>query len=261
MPLLHQKLQNDDSLLEEYTAFKKVWSRFVDRFRRLQCAYDRMAVDTVYGEDSEVARQYDTKYHPELRKLVNELPDPRGQGDAGLRSLVDLLSSKLRAASNSMVAEQVQSAFSSRNTLPKVAAAAFRNKRSRSSVDTSDREAEFDEFMGNIRKLHSEVQTGTFTKKPRYRKSSRPAFRFSESEVRWEDPSKALAYEQLKEYNSEEDTRDIEEARDAADPDYLSEDGKGGPSVRKGKGKARAQSSSKSKSGERSSRKGKGKSA
>ena len=140
-------------------------------------------------------------------------------------------------------------------------AAAFRNKRSRSSVDTSDREAEFDEFMGNIRKLHSEVQTGTFMKKPRYRKSSRPAFRFSESEVRWEDPSKVLAYEQLKEYNSEEDTRDIEEARDAADPDYLSEDGKGGPSVRKGKGKARAQSSSKSKSGERSSRKGKGKSA
>ena len=78
MPLLHHKLQEDESLLEEYTAFKKVWSRFVDRFRRLQCAYDRMAVDTVYGEDSEEARQYDTKYHPELRKLVNELPDPSG---------------------------------------------------------------------------------------------------------------------------------------------------------------------------------------
>ena len=254
-------MQNDDSLLQEYTAFKQVWSRFVDRFRRLQCAYDRMAVANVYGEKSEQVQQYLTKYQPELRKLLKELPDPSGQGDAGLELLVDLLSSKLRTASNSTVAEQVQSAFSSRNTLPKVAAAAFRNKRSRSSVDTSDREAEFDEFMGNIRKLHSEVQTGTFTKKPRYRKSSRPAFKFSESQVRWEDPSKMLAYKQLKEYNSEEDTRDIEEARDAADPDYLSKDGKGGPSVHKGKGKARAQSSSKSKSSKGSSRKGKGKSA
>ncbi|EPS92555.1 hypothetical protein FOMPIDRAFT_1056759, partial [Fomitopsis schrenkii] len=84
VPLLHHKAQNDESLLQEYTAFKKVWSRFVDRFRRLQCAYDRMAVDTVYGEDSEEAQQYDTRYHPELRKLVNKLPDPSGQGDAGL---------------------------------------------------------------------------------------------------------------------------------------------------------------------------------
>ena len=46
-------MQNDDSLLQEYTAFKQVWSRFVDRFRRLQCAYDRMAVANVYGEKSE----------------------------------------------------------------------------------------------------------------------------------------------------------------------------------------------------------------
>ena len=115
--------------------------------------------------------------------------------------------------------------------------------------------------MGTVSKLHSEVQMGTFTKKPRYRKHSRPKSRFSESHIWGLDPSEMLAYKQLKEYNSEEDTRDIEEARDAADPDYLSEDGKGGPSVRKGKGKARAQSSSKSKSSKRSSRKGKGKSA
>lgn len=247
----------DESLRQEYTAFKGVWSRFVDRFRRLQCAYDRMAVATVYGEKSEQVQQYLTTYHPELRKLLKELPDPSGQGDAGLESLVDLLSSKLRAASKSMVAEQVQSAFSSRNTLPKVVAAALSNKRSRSS----DPEAEFDELMGTISKLHREVRAGTFTKKPRYRKHSRPKFRFSESQIRGEDPSEMLAYEQLKEYNSEEDTRDIEEARDAADPDYLSEDAEGGPSVRKGKGKARAQSSTKLTSGERSSKKGKGKRA
>ena len=61
MPLLHHKLQNDESLLEEYTTFKKVWSRFMDRFRRLQCTYDRMVVDTVYGEDSEEVQQYDTR--------------------------------------------------------------------------------------------------------------------------------------------------------------------------------------------------------
>ena len=66
MPLLHHKLQNDESLLKEYTAFKKVWSRFVDRFRRLQCAYDRMAVANVYGEKSEQVQQYLTKYQPEL---------------------------------------------------------------------------------------------------------------------------------------------------------------------------------------------------
>ena len=192
---------------------------------------------------------------------MKELPDPSGQGDAGLELLVDLLSSELRAASKSMVTDQVQSLFSSRNTLPKVVAAAFSNKRSRSSVDTSDWEAKFDEFMGTVSKLHSKVQMGTFTKKPRYRKHSRPKFRFSKSQIWGLDPSEMLAYEQLKEYNSEEDTRDIEEARDAADPDYLIEDAEGGPSVRKGKGKARAQSSSKSKSGERSSRKGKGKSA
>ena len=75
------------------------------------------------------------------------------------------------------------------------------------------------------------------------------------------DLSEMLTYKQLKEYNSEEDTRDIEEARDAADPDYLIEDAEGGPSVRKGKGKARAQSSTKSTSGEGSSKKGKGKRA
>ena len=70
-----------------------------------------------------------------------------------------------------------------------------------------------------------------------------------------------LAYEQLKEYNSEEDTRDIEEARDAADPDYLIEDAEGGPSICKGKGKACVQSSTKSTSGEGSSKKSKGKKA
>ena len=254
-------MQNDDSLLQEYTAFKQVWSRFVDRFRRLQCAYDRMAVANVYGEKSEQVQQYLTKYQPELRKLLKELPDPSGQGDAGLELLVDLLSSELRAASKSMVTDQVQSMFSSRNTLPKVVAAAFSNKRSRSSVDTSDAEAEFDDLMGSVSKLHSEVQMGTFTKKPRYRKDSRPKFRFSESQIWGLDPSEMLAYEQLKEYNSEEDTRDIEEARDAADPDYLIEDAEGGPSVRKGKGKARAQSSTKSTSGKGSSKKGKGKRA
>ena len=123
-------MQNDDSLLQEYTAFKQVWSRFVDRFRRLQCAYDRMAVANVYGEKSEQVQQYLTKYQPELRKLLKELPDPSGQGDAGLELLVNLLSSKLRSASKSMVTDQVQSMFSSRNTLPKVVAAAFSNKRS-----------------------------------------------------------------------------------------------------------------------------------
>ena len=58
-------MQNDDSLLQEYTAFKQVWSRFVDRFRRLQCAYDRMAVANVYGKKSEQVQQYLTKYQPE----------------------------------------------------------------------------------------------------------------------------------------------------------------------------------------------------
>lgn len=217
-------MRKDKLLRREYTAFKGVWSRFVDRFRQLQCAYDRMAVATVYGKESEQVQQYLTTYHPELRKLLKELPDPSGQGDAGLESLVDLLSSKLRAASKSMVEEQVQSVFSSRNTLPKVVAAAFSHKRSRSSVDTSDWEAEFDELMGTISKLHGEVQSGTFTKKPRYSKHSRPKFRFSESQIWGEDPSEMLVYEQSEEYNSEEDTRDIEEARDAADPDYLSED-------------------------------------
>ena len=105
-----------------------------------------------------------------------------------------------------MVTDQVQSVFSSRNTLPKVVAAAFSTKRSRSLVDTSDPEAKFDDFMGSVSKLHSEVQMGTFTKKPRYRKDSRPKFRFSESQILGPDPSKMLAYEQLKEYNSEEDT-------------------------------------------------------
>ena len=225
-------MQNNDSLLQEYTAFKQVWSRFMDRFRRLQCAYNRMAVANVYGEKSEQVQQYLTRYQLELQKLLKELPDPSGQGDAGLELLVNLLSSKLRSASKSMVTDQVQSLFSSRNTLPKVVAAALSNKRSRASVDTSDPEAEFDDLMGSVGKLHSEVQMGTFTKKPRYRKHSRPKFRFSESQIWGRDPSEMLAYEQLKEYNSEEDTRDIEEARDAADPDYLSEDGKGGPSVR-----------------------------
>ncbi|KAI0731525.1 hypothetical protein C8Q72DRAFT_883216 [Fomitopsis betulina] len=149
-----------------------------------------MAVATVYGKESEQVQQYLTTYHPELRKLLKELPDPSGQGDAGLELLVDLLSSKLRAASKSMVEEQVQSVFSSRNTLPKVVAAAFSHKRSRSSVDTSDWEAEFDELMGTISKLHGEVQSGTFTKKPRYSKHSRPKFRFSESQIWGEDPSK-----------------------------------------------------------------------
>ena len=51
---------------------------------------------------------------------MNELPDPSGQGDAVLELLIDLLSSKLCTASNSMVAEQVQSGFSLGNTLPKV---------------------------------------------------------------------------------------------------------------------------------------------
>ena len=115
--------------------------------------------------------------------------------------------------------------------------------------------------MGTISKLHGEVQSGTFTKKPRYSKHSRPKFRFSESQIWGEDPSEMLVYEQSEEYNSEEDTRDIEEARDAADPDYLSEDTEGGPSVCKGKGKARAQSSTESMSGEWSSKKGKGKRA
>ena len=123
-------MRKDKLLRREYTAFKGVWSRFVDRFRQLQCAYDRMAVATVYGKESEQVQQYLTTYHPELRKLLKELPDPSGQGDAGLESLVDLLSSKLRAASKSMVEEQVQSVFSSRNTLPKVVAAAFSHKRS-----------------------------------------------------------------------------------------------------------------------------------
>ena len=57
-------MQNDDSLLQEYTAFKQVWSRFVDRFRQLQCVYDRMAVANVYGEKSEQVQQYLTKYQP-----------------------------------------------------------------------------------------------------------------------------------------------------------------------------------------------------
>ena len=152
-----------------------------------------------------------------------------------------------------MVTDQVQSLFSSRNTLPKVVAAALSNKRSRASVDTSDPEAEFDDLMGSVGKLHSEVQMGTFTKKPRYRKHSRPKFRFSESQIWGRDPSEMLAYEQLKEHNSEEDT--------AADPDYLIEDAEGGPSIRKGKGKACAQSSTKSTLGEGSSKKSKGKRA
>ena len=60
--------------------------------------------------------------------------------------------------------------------------------------------------MGTVSKLHSEVQMGTFTKKPWYRKHSRPKFRFSELHIWGPDLSKMLAYEQLKEYNSEEDT-------------------------------------------------------
>ncbi|KAI0726992.1 hypothetical protein C8Q72DRAFT_796238 [Fomitopsis betulina] len=165
VPLLRHKMRKDESLRQEYTAFKGVWSRFMDRFRWLQCAYDRMAVATVYSKKSEKVQQYLTTYHPELRKLLKELPDPSSQGDAGLESLVDLLSSKLRAASKSMVAEQVQ-----------------------------NREAEFDELMGTISKLHREVQTGTFMKKPRYRKHSRPKFRFSELQIQGEDPSEMLAY-------------------------------------------------------------------
>ena len=60
--------------------------------------------------------------------------------------------------------------------------------------------------MGSISKLHSEVQMGTFTEKPQYRKDSRSKFRFSESQIWGLDPSEMLVYEQLKEYNSEEDT-------------------------------------------------------
>ena len=59
-------MRKDESLRQEYTTFKGVWSRFVDCFRRLQCAYDRMAAATVYGEKSEQVQQYLTTYHPEL---------------------------------------------------------------------------------------------------------------------------------------------------------------------------------------------------
>ena len=69
-------MQNDDSLLQEYTAFKQVWSRFVDRFRRLQCAYDRMAVANVYGEKSEQVQQYLTKHQLELRKALERAARP-----------------------------------------------------------------------------------------------------------------------------------------------------------------------------------------